>query len=90
MHSNAPLCVLCAHLATITDIDRGNRQYVACSNASCGDYEISWRAALEIVGNPDRKRLLQETIVRANIEGKVLEIFVDAAGNFDTTIINAG
>lgn len=90
MDRYTPLCVLCDHLATITDIDRGNRHYVACSNASCGDFEISGRAALEVAGKAALKRSLQEKIVRANIEGKVLEIFVDAAGNFDTTSVRRG
>lgn len=85
MDTAAQLCVLCDHPARITDTDRGNRSYVACSNESCGDYEISRRAAKDVARNPDRKRSLKELVVRANVEGKVLEIFVDAGGNFDTT-----
>lgn len=87
MDTAAPICVLCGYPAEITDVDRGNRRYVACSNASCGDYEISRRAAQALAANPDRKRLLREVVARANAEGRVLEIFVDAAGNFDTTSV---
>lgn len=85
MDTTTLLCVLCDHPAVATDFDCGNRRYIECSSASCGDYEISRRAANDVAANPERKRSLKDIIVRANVEGKVLQIFVDAAGNFDTT-----
>lgn len=85
MDATALLCVLCGHQAQITSTDRGNRSYVACSAVTCGDYEISRRAALEVAGSADRKRALQQLVVQANVQGKVLEIVIGPDGQLQAT-----
>jgi len=85
MDTAAQLCALCDHPARITDTDRGNRGYVACSNVACGDYEISKRAARAIAGNAERKQALQQSVVRANVNGQVLEIVIGPDGQVQST-----
>lgn len=85
MDTTALLCVLCDHPASIIDTDRGNRRYVACSNSLCGDYEISRRAAAEVASQPQRKAALKAQVVRANTQGMVLEIVVNAAGEIEAS-----
>lgn len=87
MEQTASLCSLCGHAAAMIDTDRGNRSYVACSSAECGDYEISKRAAREVANNSGRKRALIERIVQANVTGQVLEITVDANGQIQAASV---
>lgn len=85
MDTAAQHCVLCDHPARITDTDHGNRSYVACSSVKCGDYEISKRAAREIAVNAERKQALQQSVVRANVNGQVLEIVIGPDGQVQAT-----
>lgn len=85
MNTEAPLRVPCSHPARITDTDHGDRSCVACSDVACGDYEISKLAARRIAGNAERKRVLQQQVIQANVNGRVLEIIVGPDGELQAT-----
>lgn len=73
-------CFLCGQAAQLSSIDRGNGYYVACSSEGCGDYEMSVRAARDLVAHPHRKTPLQQHVLRANAAAQVLRIVVGSDG----------
>lgn len=87
---NDATCVLCNESARTEDTDHGNRTYLACTKASCGDYEISKRAARELGDNAERKVALREMVSRANQKGQVLEIFIAAGGALQASVVKRG
>lgn len=87
---NDATCVLCNEPARTEDTDHGNRTYFACTNASCGDYEISKRVARELGDNAARKGALREMVSHANQKGQVLEIFIAADGALQASVVNRG
>ncbi len=54
---------------------------------SCGDYEISKRAARELEDNADRKEALRERVSRANQQGQVVEIFIAPDGALQASFL---
>jgi hypothetical protein len=80
-------CVLCSKPAKMEDADRGNCTYFACTNASCGDYEISKRAARQLRNNIERKGALCEMVSRANQNGQVIEICIASDGVMQASFI---
>lgn len=72
------------------ETDHWNRAYIACTNTACGDYEISNRAARQIVDSSERKSALREMVSRANEKGEVLEIFIAADGALQTSSVKCG
>lgn len=87
MKTNSATCVLCGHPAEESSTDHGNRTYVACSSATCGDYEISNSAARKLAESPERKSVLSEMAARANCEGKILDISIATDGLMQATSI---
>ncbi len=85
MRTTNTTCVICDHPATATPTDHGNRNYIACSNEKCGDYEISNRASREVENNAERKSTLREMVCRANDSGKILDISIATDGLLQAT-----
>lgn len=90
MNMNDATCLLCDAPARTKDTDHGNRTYFACTNATCGNFEISRRAARELVGNAERKRALREMVSHANQKGQVVEIFIAADGALQASVVKRG
>jgi ssDNA-binding Zn-finger/Zn-ribbon topoisomerase 1 len=83
-------CVLCGQPAKAKETDRGIRRYIVCSNATCGDFEITNRAARELGDNVERKNVLREMVSRANDKGQILDISIASDGAMQTTGIKRG
>jgi hypothetical protein len=84
------ICILCSEPANTKDVDHGNRIYVACTNGTCGHYEISKRAVRDIADNQARKEALREMVSRANDNDQVLEIFIASDGALQASGIKRG
>ena len=87
---NDVTCVLCDEPAKTEETDHGNRNYIACTNVNCGDYEISKRAARELEGNIDRKEALRNLVSSTNQNGEILEIFIASDGSLQASVIKRG
>lgn len=69
-------CFLCGAPATCTDKDRGNRKFYQCSNAACGDYEISVTAMHRMQDAPGHKQQAMQQARTYRNTDKFLEIIV--------------
>ena len=83
-------CILCGQPAKEKETDSGNRRYIVCSAATCGDFEITNRAAQELGDNVERTNVLREMVSRANDNGQILDISIASDGAMQTTGIKRG
>ncbi|MFC3468844.1 hypothetical protein ACFOHT_03080 [Massilia oculi] len=90
MNAENTTCILCGQRAKGKETDSGNRRYIVCSNATCGDFEITNRAARELEYNLERKNVLREMVSRANDNGQTLDISIASDGAMQTTGIKRG
>jgi hypothetical protein len=90
MSAENTTCILCGQPAKANETDSGNCRYIVCSNATCGDFEITNRAARELQDNAERKNVLREMVSRANHNGQILDISIAPDGAMQTTGIKRG
>ena len=90
MNAENTTCILCGQPAKAKETDSGNRRYIVCSNAACGAYEITNRAARELGDNVERKNVLREMASRANDNGQILDISIASDGALQATTIERG
>jgi hypothetical protein len=84
---NDALCMLCNEPAKKKETDCGNCSYFSCTNANCGNYEISNRAARELGGNMDRKESLRGIVSQAKQNGRAVDIFETWTKNAQNTVL---
>jgi hypothetical protein len=83
-------CFLCAAPATCTDTDAGNRKFYQCSNAACGDYEISVTVMRRMENSPNHKQQAMHEAHGLRNNDKFLELIVGSDNQIVGSAVQRG